>query len=156
MLIVARYLNGRVLKGSTTDFHSAHGVFHLTPPSGGRREAVHTGGMKALYCVRSLSGNPNRTDHRLFPNQEGRIRPRLWLRFLDGEAMPAWPVSPILGPAGFWVLPTDADSNLEKAYVFRRAVDEVLEGAEADRAALTIARQVVRESREGRFRILNL
>ena len=156
MLIVARYMDGRLVKGSTTSFNSAHTSFFVAPPSGGRRARVLTDGMKAVFCVRSLEGNPSRPDHREFPNQEGRLRPKRWLCFRDGERMPAWPVSPILGREGFWVLPTDMRSNLEKAYVFRRSLEVVLEGTEAEEEARAVAREISRECRGGRFPILDI
>jgi hypothetical protein len=135
MLIVARYLDGRVIKGSTTDFKSSNETFHVTPSHGGTAQRVSTQGLKAVFFVRTLEGNPSRPDIRDFPDQNGRVRSRIWLRFRDGEQMPAWPVSPSLGDRGFWVLPTDPGSNLEKTYVFRHAVDRILEGDKANEAA---------------------
>ena len=135
MLIVARYLDGRVIKGSTTDFRPANETFHVSPSSGRPAKKVSTRGLKAIFYVQSLDGDPDRPLQRDFPDQNGCVRARLWLRFLDGEQMAAWPVSPSLGEKGFWVLPADSNSNLEKAYVFRDAVDKILEGPEALKAA---------------------
>ncbi len=134
MLIVARYLDGRVIKGNTTDFHPERKTFRVRSADGETQEHPAKG-MKALFFVQSLEGDPARSDSREFPNLNGLVRSRLWLRFLDGEQMPAWPVSPTLGERGFWVLPADNGSNIEKAYVFRDSLAEILEGAEAKKAA---------------------
>ena len=42
-----------------------------------------------------------------------------------------WPVSMPLGKHGFYVIPTDNDSNIEKAYVFRASVNRILQGDDA-------------------------
>jgi hypothetical protein len=156
MQVVGRYLDGRVVKGSTTDFHPDRDEFHLTPPAGGDAERVPTQGMKALFFVRSLEGNPDRPDSREFPALNGVARTRLWLRFRDGERMAAWPVSPIQGKDGFWVLPTDRDSNLEKVYVFRRSLVEVLEGREALEASRIESNRIRRTKEQSAIRILSI
>jgi len=140
MLVVARYTDGRVVKGRTTDFHPELESFHVQGPSDVSPERVPVSGLKAVFFVRTLGGNPEYQDHREFPSGVG-VRRKLWLKFKDGERMAAWPVSVSLGRRGFYVLPTDRDSNLEKAYVFRGAVDAILEGREAENAAAAEARR---------------
>jgi hypothetical protein len=44
-----------------------------------------------------------------------------------------------LGKKGFYVLPTDPDSNVEKAYVFRDSLSRILEGKAAESAARAAA-----------------
>jgi hypothetical protein len=138
MLVVARYLDGRVVKGETTDFHPALDSFHVRYHSDVPPARIATDGLKALFFVRSLEGNPEYQDHREFPDGPG-IRRKVWLEFEDGERMAAWPVAALLGKNGFYVIPTDRDSNLEKAYVFRSSLKTLLEGDEAERAAARTA-----------------
>ncbi|GJM44192.1 MAG: hypothetical protein DHS20C21_10340 [Gemmatimonadota bacterium] len=140
MLVVARYVDGRVVKGQTTDFHPELESFHIQGSSEVPPERVPVDGLKAVFFVRSLGGNPERQDHREFPSDVG-VRRKLWLEFRDGEKMAAWPVSASLGRRGFYVLPTDRESNLEKAYVFRKAVKAVLEGKEAEYASASDVRK---------------
>ncbi len=134
MLVVARYLDGRVVKGETTDFHPALDSFHVRYHSDVPPARITTEGLKAVFFVRSLEGNAEYRDHREFPEGPG-LRRKLWLEFEDGERMAAWPVSALLGKNGFYVIPTDRDSNLEKAYVFRDSISKLLEGELAERAA---------------------
>jgi hypothetical protein len=137
MLVVARHRDGRKVKGQTTDFHPAREFFRVRTSQERPALEVSTEGLKALFCVRSLEGNPDRRDHREFPKSSGQVRRKLWLEFKDGERMAAWPVSMPLGKEGFWVIPTDPTSNVEKAYVFRDAVARVLQGDQAVLAAYT-------------------
>ena len=136
MLVVARHLDGRKIKGQTTDFHPAREYFRVRTSLERPPLEVSTTGMKAVFCVRSLEGgNPERQDHREFPRNSGQVRRKVWLEFKDGECMAAWPVSMPLGKEGFWVIPTDPTSNVEKAYVFRDAVTKILQGDKAVIAA---------------------
>lgn len=138
MLIVARYLEGHVVKGRTTDFHPENDSFLVDIDPGLPPERLPVKNMKALFFVRSLEGNPTRRDHREFPKGTG-LRTKLWLEFRDGEKMAGWPVSAALGRKGFYVLPTDPDSNVEKAYVFRDSLSRILEGKAAESAARAAA-----------------
>lgn len=137
MLVVARRLDGRIIKGHTTDFHPNRERFSVTMSPGAEPIDVLTDGLKAVFFVRSLDGNPDRRDHRMFPNASGQARPKIWLEFKDGERMAGWTVSVPLGRDGFYVIPTDPASNVEKAYVYRDAVSVLLQGEEAVVAAWT-------------------
>lgn len=134
MLVVARLLDGGKVKGRSTDFHPEQDHFTIAPADTSLPVRIPVAELKALFFVRSLDGNPERQDHREFRLKHG-VRSKLWLEFQDGERMAAWPVSPTMGKQGFYVLPTDSDSNVEKAWVYRPALKKVLQGEEADRAS---------------------
>jgi hypothetical protein len=134
MQVVARLLDKGKIKGQTTDFHPERESFTIDPEDGSLPVRVSVSDLKALYFVRSLDGNRDHQDHRRFKGQLA-VRPKLWLEFRDGEQMAAYPVSPFLGRQGFYVLPTDLESNVEKAWVSRPSVRRLLEGGEAERAA---------------------
>jgi hypothetical protein len=137
MMVVARHLDGRKIKGRTTEFHPQRDYFRIEADPKGIPVDIATEGLKAVYFVRSLDGDPNRKDSREFPRTAGQVRRKLWLEFKDGERMACWPVSMPLGKDGFWVIPTDCSSNVEKAYVFRSAVSKMLQGDQAVIAAYT-------------------
>ena len=134
MLVVARLLDKGKVKGTTADFHPERDHFTIHPEDGTLPVRLSVADLKALYFVRSLGGNPDRSDHQEF-RRRGGVRSRVWLEFKDGERMAAWPVAPTLGRIGFYVVPTDAESNVEKAWVYRGALKQVLEGKEAEVAA---------------------
>ena len=148
MLVVARHRDGRKVKGQTTDFHPAREYFRVRTTEDNPPLEVSTDGLKALFCVRSLDGNPDRSDHRTFPRMGGQVRRKVWIEFKDGERMAAWPVSIPLGKEGFWVVPTDPTSNVERAYVFRESVAKILEGDTAVIAAYTERERQLADMRE--------
>jgi hypothetical protein len=134
MQVVARLLDKGKIKGRTTDFHPERESFTIDPGDGTLPVRVSVSDLKALYFVRSLDGNRDYQDHRRFQGQLA-VRAKVWLEFLDGERMAAYPVSPFLGKVGFYVLPTDQESNVEKAWVYRPSLKRLLEGTEAERAS---------------------
>jgi hypothetical protein len=138
MQVVARHLDGRKIKGHTTDFHPQREYFRVTTAPGLEPIEVATEDLKAVFFVRTLEGDRERSDHREFPRSPGQVRQRIWLEFKDGERMAAWPVSTPLGQRGFYVIPTDPSSNVEKAYVFRAALVKVLQGDAAIVASRTM------------------
>jgi len=148
MLVVARSLDGRRIKGRSTDFHPARRSFRVAAGTGHPPVEVPTDGLKAVFFVRSLDGNPERQDHRQFPRTPGQARQRIWLEFKDGERMAGWPISTPLGREGFYVIPTDPTSNVEKAYVFRDAVAKLLQGDEAIVASAQEQERLARAVRE--------
>jgi hypothetical protein len=91
----------------------------------------------------------------LFPNSPGQARPKIWLEFKDGERMAGWTVSVPLGRDGFYVIPTDPTSNVEKAYVFRSAVSRIVQGEEAVAAAWEVRDDQKKANRSSAvFRVL--
>ena len=60
--VVARYRDGRVIKGSTTDFIPTRDVFHVHPEGGGLGVPVRHTELKAIFFVRDYAGNP---EHRV-------------------------------------------------------------------------------------------
>lgn len=148
MQVVARLLDKGKIKGETTDFHPERDSFTIDPEDGNLPVRVSVSDLKALYFVRSLGGNRDYQDHRRFRGQAG-VRAKLWLEFQDGEQMAAYPVSPFLGKQGFYVLPTDPESNVEKAWISRPSLKRLLEGGEADRAARRFLPQAGRRPSSG-------
>src|SRR5262245_55426015 len=62
--VVARFMDGRVVKGITHDFAPEKLVFHLSVwgDSTGRALTVPIGALKALFFVKSFEGDPKRVD----------------------------------------------------------------------------------------------
>jgi hypothetical protein len=155
MMVVARLLDRGKIKGRTIDFHPEQDHFTIEPPDGGLPVRLAVSDLKALFFVRSLDGNRDRQDHRDFRPQAS-VRPKLWIEFRDGEQMAAWPVSPTLGKQGFYVLPTDSDSNVEKAWICRASIVKLLEGDAAAEAAKKHSTRRARESSASWPRVVQL
>ena len=56
--VVAHYRDGRLVKGTTSDFLPTRDYFHVAPDGGGAPVAVPIGELKALFFVKDLVGDP--------------------------------------------------------------------------------------------------
>jgi hypothetical protein len=133
-LVVVRFLDKRVLKGRIVDFHPNREFFHVEEPGGAAPTRVEVEGLKAIFFVKTLEGNPQHVERRAFEERTGTEK-KVWIEFSDGEKLAGWSNSFGSARGGFYVFPADEDSNMEKAYVFRSAVLRLEEGEAAETAA---------------------
>ncbi len=124
--VVARFRDGRVLKGSSLDAHSQKPTFHLRSPDGVMEEIARSE-MKAIFFVRSLDGDPDRNDSVDLDPTDRRARGMKTVRvvFEDDEVVIGLTSHyPVTRPF-FFVLPVDADSNNIRILVNRDAIKEI-------------------------------
>ncbi len=117
--VVARYADGRLVKGYTFDFGPSQRRFHVfeQPSATGPSVAVLVSDLKAVFFVRDLVGNPARQDAQKFPTGGGLSGPHVEVRFRDGEVMVGAADSPMEDPTGFFLIPADPESNNLRVYV---------------------------------------
>ena len=117
--VVARYADGRIVKGYTFDFAPSQKRFHVfsQPTPGGPCTQVLVSELKAVFFVRDLVGNPARRDAPKFPPGAGSLGSSVEVRFPDGEVMVGTADSPISDPQGFFLIPADPGSNNLRVYV---------------------------------------
>ena len=133
-LVAVRFLDKRILKGRIVDFHPNREFFHVEEPGVGTPTRVEVEGLKGIFFIKTLEGNRDRLEKRAFEERTGTEK-KVWIEFSDGEKLAGWSNSFGSPRDGFYVFPADEDSNLEKAYVFRAAVQRLEEGEAADAAA---------------------
>jgi hypothetical protein len=124
--VVARYADGRLVKGYTFDFGPAQARFHVfeQPSATGASTQVLVRDLKAVFFVRDFIGNPARQDGQKFPTGEV-ARPHVEVRFRDGEVMFGVEDSPATDPVGFFLIPADPESNNLRVYVVAAATRAV-------------------------------
>ena len=125
-LVVARYLDGRVLKGTSLDVDPARPAFHVRPPEGKMAE-VKLKDLKALFFVRSLEGDMARHEvHSLDPaDQRAKGATPLALHFPDGEVMIGLTNRYPPNRPFFFVVPVDPASNNIRILVNRSAIKKM-------------------------------
>jgi hypothetical protein len=133
-LVAVRFLDTRVLKGRIVDFHPNREFFHVEEPGNPSPTRVAIEGLKAIFFIKTLDGNPGHVDKRAFEDRLGTEK-KVWIEFTDGEKLAAWANSSSSPRGGFYVFPADEESNMEKAYVFRAAIQRMEEGEAAEAAA---------------------
>jgi hypothetical protein len=133
MMVAARFLDGRVIKGWTENLRP-DASFSLYEKGSTLPTRMSVTELKAVFYIKTLEGDPDYEDTKEFIGRAGVGR-KIWLVFTDGEKLAGWSSSYREGKEGFYVYPTDPDSNIDTAYVFSSALREVLVGNEAEYAA---------------------
>jgi hypothetical protein len=143
-LVVARYIDGRVLKGVTRDFSPNRPMFHVDPQDGESTVELRFRQLKALFFVTSLEGDPSRQDVRGFVHgpvetQQGK---KIAVRFRDGELLCGYTLSWSPDREGFFLFPADVHGNNQRIYVVTASTLEVKAGP----AAEVLAQRVLSEA----------
>jgi len=114
--VVARFNDGRLVRGYTNDFHPSKPQLHLsTAPNSRDTLFLQMSQLKALFFVRDFAGDPSRVDSNEFARApQGR---KIAVTFNDGEVL----IGSTLGyrgdGQGFFVQPADAESNNLRVFV---------------------------------------
>jgi hypothetical protein len=122
--IVARFADGRTLKGTTQDFAPTKEAFHVITSEGGARPfKVALADLKAVFFVKDLIGNAQYTDSKEFL----RALPgkRLEVTFADGEVIVGATQAYQPDRTGFFLVPADPLSNNDRVFVVTKAVRSV-------------------------------
>lgn len=121
--VVARFLDGRTLKGQTLDVNPSRANFHVRSPSG-ENTVVRLDELKALFFVRDLGGDPKRVEGMAIDSGDVRARGAnpIEVEFADGERVVGLTVR--YPPVGeyFYILPADTASNNVRILVNRSAI----------------------------------
>lgn len=128
-LVVARYRDGRVIKGTTYDFGPQKKGFHVVPvgEEGRKVSEVLFSDLKAVFFVRSLEG---KQDHPLTKEvseekAEAGSLMKVKITFGDGETLMGTTQGYTLEREGFFIVPLEGDSNNLRIFVISKAVKEV-------------------------------
>lgn len=143
-LVVARYLDGRLLKGVTRDFSPNRPIFHVDLQDGSPAVELRYRQLKALFFVKAFDGDPARQDVRGFVHgpaetQQGK---KIAVRFRDGEFVCGYTLSWSPDREGFFLFPADADANNQRIFVITASTLEIKAGP----AAEVLAQRVLAEA----------
>ncbi len=133
--VVAHYLDGRVLKGSTQDFIPTRAACHVLPVSGtGPAVSVRLMDLKAMFFVKDLDGNPERLDVPAFTGgpAENAYGKKIAVRFPDGELICGYSLAYRAERSGFFLTPMNARGNNDRIFIVVSPGVEVFEGKAAE------------------------
>jgi hypothetical protein len=142
--VVVRYLDGRVVKGTTQDFFPNRPQFHVQRVGDSATGEVLIRELKAVFFVHDFDGNSVRKDLQGFIDGPGETThgKKIAVRFKDGELLCGYSLSYSPDRPGFFVFPADKGSNNSRVYVVTRATTEVRAGAAAEALAQRAVRNV--------------
>lgn len=126
--VVARFADGRILKGMTGDFTPGKEMFHIIAPdapAGSKPAVVQTKDLKALFFVKDLAGNPKREERKEFDPSQPLAGRKIRILFKDGEVMLGTTHGYQPGRPGFFMVPADPESNTERCYVVSGSTKEI-------------------------------
>jgi hypothetical protein len=124
--VVARLLDGRVVKGSSLDVDPGKPIFHVRDAEG-RSEKLLLRNLKAIFFVRSLEGDPTRNDATQPKSTDPRVRGSfpITVTFQDGEKISGLTNRYPPNRPFFFILPADAGSNNIRILINGEAVTKM-------------------------------
>lgn len=130
--VVARYRDGRLVKGTSLDLDPAKPTCHIRP-TGGKVTEVKLDDLKALYFVKSLDGNAEHDEALTFEPNDRRSSgsTKVEIRFQDGERLVGFTNRFPPNRSHYFVVPADLKSNNIRILVNAQAVKTV-EGVALD------------------------
>jgi len=123
--IVARYRDGKILKGTTQNFFPNKPVFHVKRQAGTGPEAlveVNLESLKAVFFVRDFGGNPKYDERKQLLDGERPQGRMIEVAFRDGELLVGTTTGYDPKRPGFFLFPIDPAANNMKVYVVSGAV----------------------------------
>ena len=131
--VIARYKDGRMVKGFTLDFSPTKSIFHIAAPKGQNGEStyeIETEELKAIFFVKSLNGDKEYKEKKKFEEVESShlMGLKVQVEFRDGEIIRGKTMVYKGNKKGFFIFPVDPLSNNERIYVVSSALEKVLTG----------------------------
>ena len=125
---VARFIDGKILKGSCIDFDPDKPEFHLLGIESGPGEQgkkVFLQDLKALFFVKDFEGIPARQDDKDFSGAPPLSGRRVEVTFTDGEKIVGTTTGYDPQRPGFFLIPADPQSNNIRIFAVRSAVKDL-------------------------------
>lgn len=126
--VVARYQDGRIMKGMTSDFLPTKEIFHVAPTeaaAGAKPIAVSMKELKAVFFVKDYAGNADYHESKEFDPSKPVPGRKIKVVFKDGEVLIGTTQGYQPGRPGFFVVPSDPKSNCDRCFVVSAAARDV-------------------------------
>ncbi|TET17228.1 MAG: hypothetical protein E3J78_07835 [Candidatus Cloacimonadota bacterium] len=131
--VIARYKDGRMVKGFTLDFSPIKSIFHIATPKEQNEESTYEIEMeelKAIFFVKSHEGDKEYKEKKKFEEVDSShlMGLKIQVEFHDGEIIRGKTMVYNANKKGFFIFPVDPRSNNERIYVVSSALEKVLTG----------------------------
>lgn len=134
--IVARFRDGRILKGFVRNFSVESDTVILRDQKTNKESRIPIDELKALFFVKDFEGSREHVERKVFGIRKNLGR-KAFIKFIDKESLVGFIEGEIpwdkgfslakLGQRakGFFLTPVDGDSNNEKVFVVGGAIENV-------------------------------
>jgi hypothetical protein len=125
--VVARFRDGKIIKGFTRNFFSNKDLFHVSPPENpyGEGKIIRMRELKAVFFVRDFKGKPEYRERKKYKAEDSPFGRRVEIRFSDGEVQVGATMGYSLERMGFFITPADPGSNNTKIFAISTSVESV-------------------------------
>lgn len=121
--VVIRFINGKILKGQTSDFFPNKRFFHIQQLNGEIVD-IDLEQLKAIFFVKDFEGNKNHLKHyNDLMSGAGRM---IQVTFFDGECISGYTQGYSPDHQGFFVIPADLKGNNERIFVIISSTAKVV------------------------------
>jgi len=134
--VVLRFNSGKTLKGYISDFTAYTDIVIVQEAEKNKEHEIPLTELKAIFFVKTFEGDSSYRDKKLYGIRKN-IGRKVYIRFNDGESMIGFIEGEIPWEKGFhlskrssklkgfFLIPTDVDSNNNKVFVVRSAVKDI-------------------------------
>ena len=122
--VIAHFVGGKLVKGTTLDFHQSKRRFHITDDDG-RVHEVDLKNLKAVFFVKDFHGDPKYNERKGFFHPEVKQGKKVMVEFGDGEVLFGHTLSYTAKGLGFFMFPGDPDSNNIKIFVIHESAKRI-------------------------------
>jgi len=125
--VVARYFDGRVVKGLSQDFFPNKDRFHVYPAdkSSGEAAEILLKELKAVFFVRDFVGNFQYDERKEYVEGDKPSGRKIEVMFKDGEVLVGTTLGYDPNRPGFFLFPADPKSNNVRVFAVTTAVKKV-------------------------------
>ena len=125
--VVARYINGRRVKGFSQDFFPNKERFHVYPAANPSGEAVEVllKELKAIFFVKDFVGNYLHNERKEYIQGEKPSGRKVEVAFRDGEVLVGTTLGYDPSRPGFFLFPADPKCNNIRVFAVSTAVKKV-------------------------------
>ena len=125
--VVARYTDGRMVKGMTHDFFPNKDRFHIVTDNNplNKPAEVTLKDLKAVFMVRNFLGDPGYIERKKYQEGDTPYGMPLEVTFADGEVMVGSSMGFDSKREGFFLSPVDPMSNNIRVFVITSAVKRI-------------------------------
>jgi hypothetical protein len=121
--VIAHFLDGSLIKGTTLDFFPTKEKFHLTDSCGDVFE-VQVNALKAIFFVKNYQGDSDYTEKKGFFTKQTHGK-KVMVEFFDGEVLFGYTLSYSTRGLGFFMFPGDPECNNNKVFIVHAAAKRV-------------------------------
>ncbi len=123
--VIMRFINGRLIKGYTSDFYPNKPFFRVRPADAAPTDAgteVFVKELKAVFFVKDFAGNPEYNERKDFDGNRQSVGRRMEVTFSDGEVLVGSTMGHDPKRPGFFLYPADPESNALRVFIISAAV----------------------------------